>query len=158
MLGGSAAALGLLFVAISMHAGFLADARNAHIRATALHALVSYLVLVALATWLLMPGQGAFWLGAEVLAVGFAYLVWLFVFMRRVRRSGSKVGPRQDEWMRTFAAAAITGLLLVVCGAGVALGHATPLYVLPFVGLGLLVTGVWTSWELVLRIPERRKS
>jgi modulator of FtsH protease len=158
MLGGSAAALvGLLFVAISMHAGFLTEKRFDHIRASALHALVSYLVLVVLATCLLIPGQTLSWLGIEILACGLGYLAWLFVFMRRVRRHESKVGPKQDEWVRTFAAAAITGLLLVVVGAGVGLGHVAPLYVLPFVGLGLLLTGVWTSWDLVLRIPERRR-
>ncbi len=154
MLGGAAAGLvGLLFVAVSLHAGALSSARLAHVRALAVHALVTYLLLLLLSVLLLIPFQAAVRLGVEIASLGVLALIWLARLVWTVLRHGDHIGVRRAAWVRTFVVSGATALGLVAIGVGIGRGAAGLLDWVPLAAVVLLLTAVLTSWDLLLRIP-----
>jgi len=158
--GGAAAGLiGLLFVAVSVHAAALSSERLWHVRSLAVHALISYLLLLMLAVLLLIPDQSALRLGVEITALGVTGAIWVARFAFRTMRSGVLIGVSEIDWLRTFAASGATALGLVAIGVAIEAGAAaTALDYSPLVAVGLLLTAVFTSWDLLLRIPVGQRT
>ncbi|MGA2791995.1 MAG: hypothetical protein ABSE69_00460 [Roseiarcus sp.] len=160
LLGGAVAGLiGLLFVAVSVHAAALSSERLWHVRSLAVHALISYLLLLMLAALLLIPNQSALRLGLEIVALGVIGMVRLARFAFRTLRSSVLIGVSRNDWLRTFAVSAATAFGLVAIGVAVAAAAAaSALDYSPLVAVGLLLTAVFTSWDLLLPIPVGQRT
>jgi hypothetical protein len=156
MLGGASAALvGLLFVAASLHAQTLAKTENRHIRALAGHALLSFIVLLLLSICMLIPGQTPLRLGLQLLGLGGVVLIWTGLLVRAVRRASGPQGPRNREWLRTYAVSVLVACGLAATGMGQIAG-TNILGWLPGLVMALLLMAILTSWDLLLRIPAGR--
>jgi len=125
----------------------------AHVRALAVHALTSYLVLLFLSGCLLIPTQNSTSLAIELASLGVALGVWLAFLVRIVAKAGDVSGPRRSDWLRTFVTSALTAAALVAAGAATWLS-ADVMAWLPLIAAVLLLTAVFTSWDLLLRIPD----
>jgi len=159
MLGGAAAALiGLLFVSVSLHATTLSSERLWHVRSLAVHALISYLLLLVLAVLLLIPHQSGLRLGLGIMTLGLIGLGWVARFASRIIRGGALVGVRRNDWLRTFAISVASALGLVVIGIGLGSGATALLDYLPVIAVALLLTAVITSWDLLVKIPIGRRT
>jgi uncharacterized membrane protein len=97
VLGGSAGALvGLLFVALSIHAGRIA--KSASLRNRAAQSVVIFAVVLLIAVLLAIPLQPEWLLGAELLALGILSAGLLIVLDHRAGQTDSRnLSPRPSR-------------------------------------------------------------
>ena len=98
VIGGSAGALvGLLFVALSIHAGRIAE--SADLRNRAAQTLVIFAVVLLIGVLLAIPLQPEWLLGAELLALGILAAGLLIVLDHRAGQTDSRNrSPRLSRW------------------------------------------------------------
>jgi hypothetical protein len=148
-LGAAAALAGLLFVSVSMNqARILALGRMAD---RGLETLVMLFLVMVTASLGLVPGQPARWLGAEILAVCAATLLWLVPLQRRYMQLLDPTHHRRAArmaWLNRTAIALILigGLALAVLGRAWALYFLPPGILLVFAAVGL------NAWVLLIEI------
>jgi hypothetical protein len=147
----AAALLGLIFVAISLHMREIEDKPTLRFRARInLQALGAILTVSLLA---MLPGQGAFWLGAELLAIAVAYVVLVAVGVLRTSREVH--GLPADVRFRTVLQNSML-ILQFAAGASLIIGRGPGLYLeAPVVLLSLPVT-IFNAWN-ILFAPELRE-
>jgi hypothetical protein len=149
--GGAAAALtGLLFVAVSVRAAYIA--RSQELRNRAAQTLVLFGTVLVLAVLMAIPGQGYRTLGAELLSLGVMTGAGQAVLDRRAKASRSDQAIAQV--LEAVTPNLVTSVLLLAAGTILALGLHAGLYVLVAPVLTALVGGVVSAWLLLTKITE----
>lgn len=151
MLGGAAAALiGLLFVGLSLH--LRAVIARPELRALARQAFSSFLAILTISAFALIPGQGLPALGAELLLLG-GFCCALLLPRLRVVLARRRAPDFADDATRFVTAAIANAGLLVISGA-IWAGQGDALYWLVGVVLTLLVTAAHNAWNLLVEVGE----
>jgi modulator of FtsH protease len=148
----SAALLGLLFVALSIHMRVLSAAENAELRSVARSIFLGYVLSMGFGFLALMPQTlGA--LGLELLVV---LLVATVPFGAAARAGLRARGVGYDRRVTIVQFIAGFGLFVVTIAAAiiVASGEARALYVIGGVGVLSLLWGVFNTWELIFRVQQ----
>jgi hypothetical protein len=153
----SASLIGLLFVALSLNLdSILGDSRD-DLRAFAEQAFYSFSWVLLIAVFFLIPQQNVDYLGAIYLVLG------VLASYRLVRRAPTIWrGRRRDRlgeavfWRFVLPAAAVIGL--VAAGFGLLLGDLSALYWLVAVIIGLLMSAARSSWDLLVKVGEERRT
>lgn len=164
MSGGAAAALtGLIFLALSMHA----KAIMAHplFRDRAFASILSLMSQVFLSAAVLVPGQPAVALGAEVGIVALFFLirsVWAYGLIRRVdpqfrRRTGSLGQPvhgLSTLWLAEWIVWILWLVALSASAVELALGIPTGFYLLAIAMVYMFGSNVWNAWVLIAEVSH----
>ncbi|HEX4302809.1 MAG TPA: hypothetical protein VHZ78_08445 [Rhizomicrobium sp.] len=156
MLGGAAATLlGLLFVSVSLNAEAILGAAHQHTKRLAEQAFQNYLCVLLISLLVCFPGMRPASLGQSVL---WTTGIWAFWVVSRIYLV--LTGPVADESrirsLRRYITTFI-GFGALICG-GVMLLLGQGDYT-DFIGIGailLLISATVVSWELLIRIAERR--
>jgi hypothetical protein len=149
--GGAAAALtGLLFVAVSIRADYIA--RSQELRNRAAQTLILFGTVLVIAVLMAIPGQGYRTLGAELLAAGVATGAGLYVLDRRAKASRSDQAIAQV--LEAVTPNMVTSVLLLAAAIVLVLGLSAGLYVLVAPVLTALVGGVTSAWLFLTKITE----
>jgi hypothetical protein len=142
---GTAALLGLLFVAVSIRVETIA--RSAELRNRSAQTLALLLIGLLVAVLLSVPDQRAWTLGAEYMAVALtATVIAIFLDRRAGGRSGSALARRLDTFNPTF----VTCSLLAVAAVILVLGHENAVYLLVPALIAVLVGGVMNAWLILV--------
>jgi hypothetical protein len=153
----SASLIGLLFVALSLNLdSILGDSRD-DLRAFAEQAFYSFSWVLLIAVFFLIPQQNVDYLG------GIYVLLGVLASYRLLRRAPTIWrGRRRDRlgeavfWRFVLPAAAVLGL--VAAGLGLLLGDLSALYWLVAVIIGLLMSAARSSWDLLVKVGEERRT
>jgi hypothetical protein len=149
--GGAAAALtGLLFVAVSIRADYIA--RSQELRNRAAQTLILFGTVLVVAVLMAIPGQGYRTLGVELLAAGLATGAGLYVLDRRAKASRSDQAIAQV--LEAVTPNMVTSVLLLAAAIVLVLGLGAGLYVLVAPVLTALVGGVTSAWLFLTKITE----
>jgi hypothetical protein len=149
--GGAAAALtGLLFVAVSIRADYIA--RSQELRNRAAQTLILFGTVLVIGVLMAIPGQGYRTLGAELLALAVTTGAGLYVLDRRAKAGRSNQAIAQV--LEAVTPNAVTSVLLLAAGIILVLGVSAGLYVLVAPVLAALVGGVVSAWLFLTKITE----
>jgi hypothetical protein len=151
VVGGSAGALvGLLFVAISIHAGRIAE--SAELRGRAAQTLVIFAALLLIAVLLTIPAQPERVLGIEFLVLA-VFLAVALVLLDRVAEQADSVRPVArtlraiNPSSLTAGGVALAGVLMV-CGVGWADFVPVPVICAAILG------GLASAWLLLTKLTD----
>jgi hypothetical protein len=153
----SASLIGLLFVALSINLDAITGPSRDDLRAFAEQAFASFSTVLLIAVLFLIPTGGPS-------SIGVAYLVLGGVAGARMLRRAPAVWRvlRQGQlgeavfWRFVLPAAAVVGLL--ASGLGLIVGQPSALYWLVAVIIGLLMSAARSSWDLLVKVSEDRRS
>jgi hypothetical protein len=146
----SAALLGLLFVALSLHIRALTDARNAELRSVARTIFLGYVGALGIGFFALLP-QTLRALGIELLVL-FVITTLLFFAAARVGLRATGVGFARNITIAQFVAG-IAFVIVTISGAiGVIAEQSVALYVIAATAVIGLLWGVFNTWELIFRM------
>jgi hypothetical protein len=153
----SASLIGLLFVALSLNLdSIIGDSRD-DLRAFAEQAFNSFSAVLLIAVFFLIPQQGAGFLGALYVALG------LIAGYRLLRRAPAVWrGRRRDRlgdavlWRFVLTTVALAGL--VASGIGLVVDQPSAQYWLVAVIIGLLMSAARSSWDLLVKVGEVRRT
>jgi modulator of FtsH protease len=146
----SAALLGLLFVALSIHVRTLTAARNAELKSVARSIFLGYVVALGIGCLALMPQTlGA--LGIELLVL-LVFAAVPFVFAARSGLRATGVGYDRRVTMVQFVAGFGLFIVTIAAAIGVGLHETNALYVVGGVQVLSLLWGVFNTWELIFRV------
>jgi modulator of FtsH protease len=146
----SAALLGLLFVALSIHVRTLTAAHNAELRSVARTIFLGYVVALCIGCLALMP-QTLRALGLELLAL----LVVATIPFRAAARSGLRaagVGFDRRVTVVQFFAGSVLFVVTIAASIGIAAGESSALFVIGGIAVLSLIWGVFNTWELIFRV------
>jgi hypothetical protein len=148
--GASAALIGLLFVALSLHLGAILS-RPANL-ARARGALGGFVSLLAVAILALIPGQGPRLLGVELFAVGSVVVAASI----RVQGEAIRLLPQADRSGRLLRLAPINlgTASLLIAGGGLVFGRGGGLFWLVPTVLLYLGNSLFNAWSLTVQIGE----
>jgi hypothetical protein len=147
----AAALLGLLFVALSLHARALAATRNAELRSVARSIFLGYVVALGFGFLTLVP-QPLGPLGWELLGLVLAATLPFGAAARSGLRARG-IGYRRRTTVGQFLAGFALFVVTIAAAIGVALGESGALYVIAGVAVLSLLWGVFNTWELIFRVP-----
>jgi modulator of FtsH protease len=164
MCGGAAAALtGLIFLALSMHA----RAIMAHplFRDRAFASILSLMSQVFLSAAVLVPGQPAVALGAEIGIVALFFLIrsiWAYrlidsvdpQFRRRSSSLGQPVHGFSMVWLTEWIAWMLWLVALSASGVELASGIPTGFYLLAISMVYMFGSNVWNAWVLIAEVSH----
>ena len=145
IVGGAAALVGLLFVAVSVNTAWFSSSKEHRSRAG--QGLVLFLVPLLTGILLLIPGQSTTALGIEIAAFG--------LLVGRVLYALGSVEETKDE-PRAFVVIdrvsprRFITVALIVCGASLIAGHFGGLYWLAGAHFGALLAGLLNAWVFLL--------
>lgn len=151
VLGGSAGALvGLLFVALSIHAKRISD--SADLRSRAAQTLVIFAALLLTALLMAVPGQPDWVLGAELLALSGLITAFLLSLDHLAGSTDSRekvahLLDRVNPSALTAGGVAVTGVLLV---CGLRWAH----FVLVPTACGAMFLGLASAWLLLTKLTD----
>lgn len=153
----SASLIGLLFVALSLNLDAITGESRDDLRAFAEQAFNSFSSVLLIAVFFLIPEHGSSVLGGLYLLLG-------VVGGSRMLRRAPAVwrGRRRDRlgqavfWRFVLPAAAMLGLM--AAGLGLLLGKPDALYWLVTVIIGLLLSAARSSWDLLVKVGEERRT
>jgi hypothetical protein len=144
IVGGAAALVGLLFVAVSVNSAWFSSSA-AH-RGRAGQALVLFVVPLVTGILMLIPGQSTTALGIEVAAFG---LLMGRVFLM-LGSAELKDEPRAIVLIDRTSPRLLTSLALLACGGSLIAGRFGGLYWLAGAHLGALLAGLLNAWVFLL--------
>ena len=121
IVGGSAALVGLLFVAVSVNSAWFSSSKENRGRAG--QALVLFVIPLVTSILLVIPGQSTAALGIEIAAFGLLAGWVLLALGTPNQRISTCVRRHRPRSPRTFITVA-----LIVCGASLVIGHFGGLY------------------------------
>jgi len=148
----SAALLGLLFVALSIHMRVLSAAENAELRSVARTVFLGYVLSLGIGFLALMPQTlGAF--GVELLVVVLAAIV-PFAAASRSGLRATGIGYDRRVTVIQFAAGFALFVVTIAAAIGVAVGEARALYIVGGIAVLSLLWGVFNTWELIFRVQR----
>ncbi len=148
----SAALLGLLFVALSLHMRVLSATENVELRSIARTVFLGYVLSLGIGFLALMPQTlGAF--GVELLAVILAAtLPYAAAARSGLRATG--VGYDRRVTIVQFVAGFALFAVSIAAAIGVATGEGRALYVVGGIAVLSLLWGVFNTWELIFRVQR----
>lgn len=146
----SAALLGLLFVALSIHMRVLSARENAELRSVARTIFLGYVLSLGIGFLALMP-QPLWSFGVELLAIVLAATL-PFAAAARSGLRATGVGYDRRVTMLQFAAGFALFGVTIAAGIGVAVGEARALFVVGGIAVLSLLWGVFNTWELIFRV------
>ena len=150
--GAAAALTGLLFVAVSI--SLRAILASQHLRDRATETLMTFMLVLSVATCGLVPGQGARALGAEMGAFGgFVWIVAARRHLRAHRDPGLEAKARRWLWARVLGAQAST-LPFLAAGGSMLAGHEGGLAWVAPGTLGCFAAGAFNAWVLLVEIQR----
>jgi modulator of FtsH protease len=150
LVAASAALLGLLFIALSIHVRTLTDPRNRELRSVARSVFLGYVVALAFGFLALVP-QTLWWFGVELLVLNIA-AVLPFAAAARSGLRATGVGYARTVTMVQFVAGFVLFGLALVGSIGVAVGEVWALYLVTALAVVSVLWGVFNTWELIFRI------
>jgi uncharacterized membrane protein len=151
VLGGSAGALvGLLFVAMSIHAKRISE--SADLRGRAAQTMVIFAALLLTALLMAVPGQPEWVLGTELIALAVVIAVVLILLDRLAASTDSgevvaRLLDRINPSVVTATGVASTGILLV---CGLPWAH----YLLVPTACGAMFFGLASAWLLLTKLTD----
>lgn len=148
----SAALLGLLFVALSIHIRTLTAKRNAELRSIARTVFLGYVVALGIGFLALVPQDlGPF--GIELLVL---VLLAMLPFASAARSGLRATGIGYDRRVTVLQFIAGIGLFGVIIASAfaVAAGNERALFLVGGVAVLSLLWGVFNTWELIFRIQS----
>ena len=148
-LSASAALMGLLFVAISLHLRVLAGPAHPVLRAEARTVYLGYLGPLVTSILGLIPGQSLTLLGVEMLAYGGGHLILLWQSTRESFSPEFRSTRRAVISTWVFGGSIILARWVATIGLLSAQGWAVSL--LGATVAGALIFGVYLTWDLVFR-------
>jgi hypothetical protein len=146
----SAALLGLLFVALSIHMRVLSARENAELRAVARTVFLGYVISLGIGFLALMP-QTLWAFGLELLALVLA-ATFPFASAARDGLRASGVGYDRRVTIVQFSAGIALFAVSIAAAIGVAIGEARALYAVGGIAVVSLLWGVFNTWELIFRV------
>jgi hypothetical protein len=151
IVGGSAGALvGLLFVAISIHAGRLAE--SADLRARAGQTLVIFAALLLIALLLAIPEQSQRVLGAEFLALAVLVAVGLLYLDRLAGQTDS---PRPiARTLQIVNPSSLTALGIALAGGLMVFGVGWAAFALVPVICAAIIGGLTNAYLLLTKLTD----
>jgi hypothetical protein len=151
IVGGSAGALvGLLFVAISIHAGRIAE--SADLRGRAAQTLVIFAALLLIALLLAIPEQSQRVLGVEFVVLAVLVAVALILLDRLARDTDS---PREvASTVKNVNPSTLTALGIAVAGGLMVAGVEWADFVLVPVICAAMVGGLASAWLLLTKLTD----
>lgn len=155
MAGGASAALtGLIFVGLSMQA----RAIIAHplFRDRALTSLQSLVAGVLLSAAVLVPGQSAFALGAEVgvIAAFFAGRIAHFAWLMRSVGARTRRRPAW-RWAVEWISWSLWLAVFIASAIGLAVGSSSGLFLLALAIVSMFGLNVWNAWVLIEEVAAQ---
>ena len=144
IVGGSAALVGLLFVAVSVNSAWFSSSKENRGRAG--QALVLFVIPLVTSILLVIPGQSTAALGIEIAAFGLL-VGWGLLALGT---------PESEDEARAFVVIdrvsprTFITLALIVCGASLVIGHFGGLYWLAGAHVGALLAGLLNAWIFLL--------
>ena len=148
----SAALLGLLFVALSIHMRVLSAVENAELRSVARTVFLGYVLSLGIGFLALMPQTlGAF--GAELLVVVLAATV-PFAAASRSGLRATGIGYDRRVTIIQFVAGFALFVVTIAAAIGVAAGEARALFIVGGIAVLSLLWGVFNTWELIFRVQR----
>jgi hypothetical protein len=148
----SAALLGLLFVALSIHMRVLSARENAELRAVARTVFLGYVLSLGIGFLALMP-QTLWAFGLELLVLILAATV-PFASAARDGLHASGVGYDRRVTIVQFVAGIGLFVVSIAAAIGVAAGDARALYAIGGIAVVSLLWGVFNTWELIFRVQR----
>src|SRR5215207_3372126 len=151
--GAAGVLTGLVFVGVSINLEKIVSDPNSGLPGRAAEALILLVAVLMMSTLLLVPGQGAVVVGAEVLALGIAALVWILAIqLRRIRDWSTMRSDLRRPFLLRVALGQIALLTLVVAGLTVmALGPGGLYWLVAGTNLAILVA-LFDAWVLLVEI------
>ena len=151
IVGGSAGALvGLLFVAISIHAGRIAE--SADLRGRAAQTLVIFAALLLIALLLAIPEQSQRVLGGEFLVLAVLVAVALILLDRLARNTDS---PREvANAVKNVNPSTLTALGIAIAGGLMVAGVEWADFVLVPVICAAMVGGLASAYLLLTKLTD----
>jgi len=151
--GAAGVLTGLVFVGVSINLEKIVSDPNSGLPGRAAEALILLVAVLMMSTLLLVPGQGAVIVGAEVLALGILALVWILAIQLLRVRDWETMG---SDLRRTFLLRVALGqiALLTLVGAGIAVMASGPgglYWLVAGTNLAILVA-LFDAWVLLVEI------
>jgi len=153
----SASLIGLLFVALSLNLDVITGESRDDLRAFAEQAFNSFSSVLLIAVFFLIPEHSPATLGDMYLLLGVVAGYRMLRGAPAVWRSRHR--DRLGEaafWRFVLPAAALLGL--VAAGLGLLRGQPDALYWLVAVIIGLLMSAARSSWDLLVKVGEERRT
>ena len=148
----SAALLGLLFVALSIHMRVLSARENAELRSVARTVFLGYVLSLGIGFLALMP-QTLWAFGLELLVIVLAATL-PFAAAARSGLRATGVGYDRRVTIVQFIAGFALFAVTIAAAIGVAVGEARALYVIGGIAVLSLLWGVFNTWELIFRVQS----
>jgi hypothetical protein len=146
---GTAALLGLLFVAVSIRIEPIASPAELRNRSAQTMTLLTTGLLIALL--LAVPNQHEWSLGVEYLVLAGVVIGVAVVLDRRAgSQRGSSLGRVLDSINPTF----ITCSLLLIAAVLLIFGHENGIYVLVPALIAVVIGGVVNAWLILVKLPD----
>jgi cytochrome bd-type quinol oxidase subunit 2 len=162
LLAGTAAAtlLGLMFVAVTFGASFVSAETSAEASETARAFLdptfMHFVQVLLTACALVSPSMGPTLLGALLVVGGIARISSLGYVYRQMRAAHGRHNDLElEDWLSGIVVPLAAHLVLIGTGAGFLMGRAAFAW-LAVVTIVVLVTGVYSAWELLLWLALTR--
>jgi hypothetical protein len=147
---GTAALLGLLFVAVSIRIETIA--KSAELRNRAAQTMSLFMTGLLVALLLAVPDQREWALGVEYLVL--ALVVIGVGLMLNRWAGGRRAGGAMARHLESINPTYVTSSLLVVSAVILILGHKNGLYLLVPALIAVLVGGVVNAWLILVRLTE----
>ncbi|HEY8758773.1 MAG TPA: hypothetical protein VIN74_09775 [Candidatus Limnocylindria bacterium] len=148
----SAALLGLLFVALSIHMRVLSARENAELRAVARTVFLGYVISLGIGFLALMP-QTLWAFGLELLALVLAATVPFAAAARDGFRAAG-VGYDRRVTIVQFVAGIALFVVSIATAISVTTGEPRALYAVGGIAVVNLLWGVFNTWELIFRVQS----
>jgi hypothetical protein len=148
----SAALLGLLFVALSLHIRALTDPHNAELRSVARSIFLGYVGALGIGFFALLP-QTLRALGIEVLVLVVVSTI-LFAPAARAGLRATGVGFDRNVTILQFVAGVAYVVVSLAAAVGVIAEQPVALYAVAGSAVVGLLWGVFNTWELIFRMQQ----
>jgi hypothetical protein len=151
--GAAGVLTGLVFVGVSINLDKIVSDPNSGLPGRAAEALILLVAVLLMSTSLLVPGQGAVIVGAEVLVLGVGALVWILAIqLLRIRDWATMSSDLRRTFVLRVTLGQIALITLVVAGIMLmALGPGGLYWLVAGTNLAILVA-LFDAWVLLVEI------
>jgi hypothetical protein len=158
LLVGTAAAtlLGLMFVAVTFGASFVSAEASETARAFLDPTFMHFVQVLLTACAFVIPSMGPTLLGALLVVAGLARIYSLTYVYRQMRAAHERHNDLEvEDWLSGVVVPLAAHLALIGTGGGFLMGRAAFAW-LAGVTMVVLVTGIYSAWELLLWLALTR--
>ena len=151
--GAAGVLTGLVFVGVSINLDKIVSDPNSGLPGRAAEALILLVAVLFMSTSLLVPGQGAVIVGAEVLVLGVGALVWILAIqLLRIRDWATMSSDLRRTFVLRVTLGQIALITLVVAGIMLmALGPGGLYWLVAGTNLAILIA-LFDAWVLLVEI------